>query len=422
MNNIIPKTIRKTKLEFYKGFGLIEALVIGLWVVLSALFIWGLPMGRYWRIGIIILTSFIAIPLVIPVMPGVKVWYVLILIFKYWAQPKKYLEQKNNDTSLLVPYETLVNNKYLKTYKIQGLINYVAAIQIQGFNISLLSADQQNLKVQQFHDLFKYCDFPITLMKIDLPPTNLTTINYYQNKLQQYQNDLQKGKLTTLKFEMLKSQIEDYIATLQQTNTQDNGVLPTQKQWYCFVYALTINELEERIDYLENKFINNNFPNQILSGYELIKTLRLIWNPYEPPITREQYNEFKNNINELISSQYFHHKQTHFIANDIYYNVSNIHDYPLNPINGWGANLANNEQTVIWNIHLVNREHMRKNLNRAINIVHTKKIMNRNNVDKSAISYEIQAYEALNDDINGANEIVKNVNISFLSYEFIHYF
>ncbi|WP_375317411.1 hypothetical protein [Spiroplasma endosymbiont of Virgichneumon dumeticola] len=33
MNNIIPKTIRKTKLEFYKGFGLIEALVIGSWVV-----------------------------------------------------------------------------------------------------------------------------------------------------------------------------------------------------------------------------------------------------------------------------------------------------------------------------------------------------------------------------------------------------
>lgn len=80
MNNIIPKTIRKTKLEFYKGFGLIEALVIDSWVVLSALFIWELPMDRYVRISIIILTIFIAIPLVIPVMPGVKGWYALILI------------------------------------------------------------------------------------------------------------------------------------------------------------------------------------------------------------------------------------------------------------------------------------------------------------------------------------------------------
>ncbi|WP_375317415.1 hypothetical protein [Spiroplasma endosymbiont of Virgichneumon dumeticola] len=91
-------------------------------------------------------------------MTGVKGWYVLVLIFKYWAESKKSWT-KNNDTSLLVPYETLVNDKYLKIYKIQGRINYVATIQIQGFNISLLSANQQNLKIQQFHDLFKYCIF-----------------------------------------------------------------------------------------------------------------------------------------------------------------------------------------------------------------------------------------------------------------------
>lgn len=81
---------------------------------------------------------------------------------------QKYHINKHSDTSLLVPYETVINNNYLKTYKLQDKTHYVAGISVQGFNVSLLSNEQQNLKVQEFHDLFKYCDYPIILMKIEL--------------------------------------------------------------------------------------------------------------------------------------------------------------------------------------------------------------------------------------------------------------
>lgn len=117
MNNIIPKTIKRTKFEFYKGFALVEILVLSSWIVLAALFIFGLPIDRYWKILAMFITSMIAIPLILPVMPGVKGWYALILAFKHLAQPKKYHINKHNDTSLLLPYETVINDNYLKTYK-----------------------------------------------------------------------------------------------------------------------------------------------------------------------------------------------------------------------------------------------------------------------------------------------------------------
>lgn len=416
MNNIIPKTIKRTKFEFYKGFGLVEILVLSSWIVLAALFIFGLPIGRYWKILAMFITSMIAIPLILPVMPGVKGWYALVLVFKHLAQPKKYHINKHNDTSLLVPYETVVNDNYLKTHKLQGKTHYVAGISVQGFNVSLLSNEQQNLKVQEFHDLFKYCDYPISLMKIDLPPSNTNTITYYQKQLKKYQKLYNKKAISNDKFKTLTEQIKDYIKVLQQTNIQDNGVLPTQKQWFCFVYAKTIKQLEEHIYYIQNKFSINNFANQLLTGYQLVNTIRLMWNPYQKSLLESDYQKHKNNISMLLAFNDFQIKKHYFKANNIYYNVSNIYDYPLTPVNGWGASLANNEQTIIWNIWPVNRATMRKNLNKAINNAHTKNIMNRNNVDKSAFSYEIQAYEALNDSINGANEIIKNVNISCLSY------
>jgi len=416
MNNIIPKTISKTRLEFYKGFGIVEALVIGGWIVLSGLFIWGLPIGKYSKILAIVLTTMVAIPLILPVMPGVKGWYAIVLAFKYFAQPKKYRYQTRNDTSLLVPYAKIVNDNYLKTHKLQGKHQYLASIAVQGFNISLLSVEQQALKIQELHDLFKYYDFPLTFMKIDLPPTNQQTIAYYQQQLTKCHQLYQNQQISNAKWQILTDQITDYIKTLQQTTVQDNGVLPTQKQWYCFVYAKTIKQLEERINDMQTKFDLNNFTNQVLTGYELVKTLRLMWNPYEQPLSQTHYQQNQANISKLLAFNNFQLKKHYFKANNIYYNVTNIYDYPLTPNNGWGANLANNEQTVVYNIWPINRINMRKNLNKAINNAHTKNIMNRNNVDKSAFSYEIQAYEALNDCINGANEVIKNVNISFLSY------
>lgn len=66
----------------------------------------------------------------------------------------------------------------------------------------------------------------------------------------------------------------------------------------------------------------------------------------------------------LLAFNDFQIKKHYFKANDIYYNVSNIYDYPLTPVNGWGARIANNEQT-IFEIWPVNRATMRKNLNKS---------------------------------------------------------
>lgn len=177
-------------------------------------------------------------------------------------------------------------------------------------------------------------------MKIDLPPSNTNTITYYQKQLKKYQKLYNNKAISNDKFKTLTEQIKDYIKVLQQTNIQDNGVLPTQKQWFCFVYAKTIKQLEERIYYIQNKFSINNFANQLLTGYQLVNTIRLISNPYQKPLLESDYQKHKNNISILLAFNDFQIKKHYFKANNIYYNVSNIYDYPLTPVNGWGASLA----------------------------------------------------------------------------------
>lgn len=99
----------------------------------------------------------------------------------------------------------------------------------------------------------------------------------------------------------------------------------------------------------------------------------------------------------------------------MYYGIDTIQEYPFEPRSVWGAYLAANEQTIIWNIYPLSSKSINKALDKVINNSKIKHYRTKSNMTSREVEYQINAYEDLSDSIAGGNAIVKNVNLLFLT-------
>ena len=416
MKNLIPKSINKSKLTIWRTLGLIDILIIGAWFGLSGMFVFGLPLTNWQKILAVFLLSIFAIPLIMPIQPGIKGWNAIILWFKHLSMIKKYQKDTSNDTSLLVPYDKVVNEYFIQTQKINGKKTLVAAISVKGFDITLLNPEEQELRLKDLQDVLKFANFPMTFLKLETPLEFDKNIKYYQSQLKKLKQKYQTKAISKSEFNVRKSQIEALITLLAKDLVTGNQAIKTKKVFYLFVYGKNETEILENINLLENKLINGNFICEKLTSYEIVQTLQLIWNPYAPPITKAEFEAKKDDLSEILSFEKFQLHKTYFTANNLHYAISGVYDYPLLINDLWGATLACNEQTMIWNINPLNHQQMKLALNKALNNAYTKQFMTKSHVNRSENNYEIDAYQQLIEDINGASEVIKNVNVLFLNY------
>ncbi|WP_338985994.1 hypothetical protein [Spiroplasma endosymbiont of Thecophora atra] len=405
MQNLIPKAIRRTRLEFFRGISIIEFVLAIIWIVLAAAIFLTLPLQWYIRIPIFLFGSFLVAPLICPMMGHLRGWEVILLWIKYLIAPRKYQEKTKQDTSLLVPYDCAVKEYFIKTQLLGDYEYYVAGFEVKGFNLSLLNPETQMLKIQDLQDTFKYCDFPITMMKIDLPINFSETITYYQEQLK-------ACEVGSSQYQQLQEQIE----ALQSQQINSDNFIKTRKAFFFFVYGVTISELESYCQQVTTKLQHNGFGCEQLTNFQLVNTINSIYNPYSKSITLKQFKCHKNNLENILSFKEFTISKDHITADKLYYGIDIIQEYPFEPRSGWGAYLSSNEQTIIWNIYPLSNKSIKKALDKAINNSKVKHYRTKSNMTSREVEYQINAYEALSDSIAGGSEIVKNVNLLFLSY------
>lgn len=416
MKNLIPKSINKSKLTIWRNINLIDLLIIIAWLSLSGMFIFGLPLANWNKILINFLLALFIVPLIIQVQTGLKGWNIIILLFKHWSMIKKYQKNSRNDTSLLVPYDKVIGQNFVQTQKINGKKSLIGCLSVSGFDITLLNSEEQELRLKNLQDILKFTNFPITFLKLEKPLEFFKTIKYYKSQLQKITKAYQNQELSKNAFLARKEQIIAMINTLEKDLIATNEGIKTKKFFYIFVYGQSKTQLSENLSILENKLVSSNFVCQLLSNYEIVQVLHLIWNPYADLITKSQFQKHQDNLAELLAFQEFKLHKTYFTANKLYYAINGIYDYPLLASDLWGAALTCNEQTIIWNINPLDYQQVKISLNKAINNAYTKQFMTKSHINRSENNYEIEAYQQLVEDINGANEIIKNVNILFLNY------
>ncbi|ALA97890.1 putative membrane-bound ATPase [Spiroplasma kunkelii CR2-3x] len=126
-------------------------MIFAVWVGLTIMFIFGFQ----WKLWIKLLSLSIMILISLPLIITNKktnlkgsqwLYYKINFLFSY----KKY---SKNKTSLLVPYNKVIDNNYILTHGIlKGTLKktLIGAIKIKGFYITLLSSKEQILIIYDF--------------------------------------------------------------------------------------------------------------------------------------------------------------------------------------------------------------------------------------------------------------------------------
>jgi len=172
---------------------------------------------------------------------------------------KIYKKNNSNDTSLLVAYDKAIGEYFVQSEKFNGKKKLIGAINIKGFDITLLNPSEQQLRLQDLQDALKFTNFPMTFLKLDKPLEFKKTIKYYQDKLLKLKSDYENQKLTEVGFLARKKQIKSLITTLEKDLIITDEGIKTKKYFYIFVYGNNEEELLENMTLLENKLVNGNF-------------------------------------------------------------------------------------------------------------------------------------------------------------------
>ncbi|WP_338955144.1 hypothetical protein [Spiroplasma endosymbiont of Polydrusus cervinus] len=167
MKNVIPKKLKDAKYRFWRNITITDVLIIAVWVGLTIMFIFGFQ----WKLWIKLLSSSIMILISLPLIitnkkTNLKGWQCLYYKINYLFSCKKY---SKNKTSLLVPYNKVITNNFITTHGIlKGTLKktLIGGIQIKGFDITLLSGEEQIIRLRDLQDIFKFANFPITLLKL----------------------------------------------------------------------------------------------------------------------------------------------------------------------------------------------------------------------------------------------------------------
>ena len=216
-------------MEFFKGVTLIDVILgliggAGLLLILSSNFDYNIIVAVSWLS--IIITLFV------PVTDDLKLYYSLVLLFRFAAFKRKYSkieEDKHTDIKELIPYKEIVNGKYIK------YDNYFAqVIEIKPKEFFLLTEQKQNLLIDTFANALRRLNSSQTasLIKVNKP---LLLDDYIQNEDRKYEVVLEmgdRGEISKEEVEARSMVFENRVSTMNYINSVER----TYRDHFLFGY------------------------------------------------------------------------------------------------------------------------------------------------------------------------------------------
>ncbi|AGR41106.1 hypothetical protein [Spiroplasma taiwanense] len=175
MNGIIPKKLGSQKLKVKGNVTIIDLVCILVFIVIAVAV--AAPLTIIGWLGQTIIGVAIFLTLTVLLIPnkktGMRLYNLIYFMFKFKSSKKEFLkESSENNTALLMPYKELVDNNddlgIIKTdFLYENTAFYIAAIEIEGFNILNMSFEEQERKINAIKNLWANLEINCSLIKIE---------------------------------------------------------------------------------------------------------------------------------------------------------------------------------------------------------------------------------------------------------------
>lgn len=357
---IIPRKI-KVKTEFVKGVTLTDIIFafIGIGVAI-ALFTANFPYHIWVGVGWLI----VAFSLFLPVADGIRFYYTLGYLFRFFAQKKKYSKEakkESSNISTIIPFVGFEQDRFIN-YKDY----YAQVIEITPVEFGLLNEFKQNMLIETFANALRRLTETQTANIIKLSKAMILD-NYVYVEDRKYDSllDLQiEGEMTAKEVEARAGIFEDRVSRVESMNRQEK----VYKDYYYFVvYGKDKEILETTINGVMTTLSNSVTPmtTKKLAGRDLVVFVKATFG--------KEFDE--RELDSISMDKYYDWaipKELKFKAAG--YNVDGrgyrqfvINDYPLNVPNAWGFNFFSQDRTkVIVKIKPVQKLKAERNIDKAI--------------------------------------------------------
>ncbi len=319
----------KVKTEVYRGVSILDVILMIIGVISTILiFISNLPYK--WYIGLSF-ASFWCM-LFVPVADGIKLYYSIVLMFKFLAYKKEYFKDpknKNDDIRRIIPFMGVSTDKYISFGEYYGMV-----IQVHPMEFGMMDNEKQEMTLNTFAQAFARLgrNQKMSIVKVKKPLVLDELVNFEDEKYNTLMDMSDRGLYGAAELEARSPVFEERLRAINLLNN-DNKVL--MNFYYLVIYDTDRELLESTVNGIVATLLSSQTPvaTDIVTGDELLVFLKSTFDDNfdqrelavmnaEEKIKWATPNKVKFKINTTN-------------IDDRAYRTFTITDYPLEVANAW---------------------------------------------------------------------------------------
>ncbi len=396
----------KMKLELYKNVT-IGDIIIGLIGILLSMLIFFSNIPYHILIGF----AFIAMwcMLFVPVADGVKLYYSVVLAFRFLAFQKEYEKKftnKNHDIKRILPYEGIKNDTYIDYGEYYGMV-----LEVKPIEFFLLDEEKRTSVIRTMTNAIHRLSINqrMSIIKIKKPMILDAMQSFEDDKYNTLLDMADRGLYNSIEVEAREPIFQERLATLKMLN-YENKVLKTH--YYIVVYDKDRELLQSTIQGMISSLASSSTPieSDMVTGRDLLVFLKSNYNSnfderdldlltYEDQIKwtrpdKVRFNSTNTNIDGVL------------------YRTFTISEYPIYVPDAWAYPLFELDKSrVVVNIEPLGKYEAEKMLDKSIMEVDAKMRKAFAEGDKIALTTHRETLTNLLASLKNSTENLFNVNM-----------
>lgn len=408
---------RKTKVKtlIFRNFTIPDMLllILGLGI---AVFLAMTNFFTYWMYNLYVGLFFAGMwfVLFLELSDGIKVYYGLILSFKYMAYYKHYSKKAKGNTNIkmIMPFDDLNTDKFLKFGDYYGSV-----IEIFPMSFGLLAEDRQNMVINCFATAIQRLNLTqqMTIIKTKKPMILDNMANYEDYRYNTLQDMAERGLYSNAELDSRSPVFEE---RLQAINFMNNNEKIIKDHYYLVVYDTDRDALNNTVNGIVSTLESSVSPiyTDIITGDKLYVFMKSTF-----------CTDFDEREVEMLGVK---EKAEWVYPDDVrfglkttkidgeQFRIFTVTDYPIEVPNAWAYPIfALDESRIMVNISPVDRYKAEKDLDKSLMEMENRLQKDLRSSERIEAQNHVETLKELLKGIKGANEQLFNTTIHIVAKE-----
>lgn len=405
----------KVKIEVWNNIGISEIVMAVVGIIFALLFLFANILEFPYSMYLTISFSVIWVTLFIPISEGVRLYYGLVLMFKFLSYKKKYVKNAKkpvDDISRVVPFEAMSTDKYVSFGDY-----YAKAIEVFPMNFGLLNDEKQDQVVACFaNGLTRLSEKQkFTIIKTRKPMVLDSMANYEDNKYNTLNEMRDRGLYNPDELEPRSVVFEERLEYINYLNNESKII---KDGYYIVVYDKDRESLENSVGGMIASLESGVTPifTKELKGNDLLVFLKSTFTDTFDERELALIPE-KDKIKWAMPNEVEFGIKTCKIDGKEYRSFT-VTDYPLDVANAWLYPLFILEESkVVINVDQVEKYQAKKLIDKSLMEVESKLSKDMKTSKKIATQTHYDTLKELLTSLETGNQNLYNVNIHVMAGE-----